>query len=323
MEKRVLYEFTRVPWFKIGIRGFQVLFNTRSGYDPFEIIKDCPFLYTSQRVLSGEWQANALFAVPDNPECVQSLDTMRNSLYEMDANVEIVEVCSSGKNMSFKHYNTHTGAWNIPWRLMEKKLKHSIDTGSHLFAERIDTPIIPIAGEIDSIDIEILGILSYGGKIDNKLETVRSQLRINQNKAHERVKRIQEMGLIDDQYNVHGVGLTEQVIVRTDDADIANAIDVWARELPTSFHRYDIDRRMFMTLSLPIGGSYNAMASMRDVNGQLFVSPVYRPIWGDWKLPVHLWNVDTQQWNAPTEEINSWLDGMYERYRASVVQSSH
>lgn len=304
-EMYVLAELTTAPFSRIGIRTFHVLLAAPSWEDPTCLIKNCPFLYNVQPILNGPWQVIARLAIPDSTNNTKAIDQMVSILQRNGIAVDVSETHSVGITNSFYHYNMRTRQWDIPWVAMEG-WGHRIQTESlHCLVDRIDQPAKTTDHYLDSIDMNILDLIHQG---ISSTRLLRKELSLNQSKLTSRVRKLRTEGLIRKTWAVYNIGLVERVALRATDKTTANMLDLWSRELPRGYLRYEENRNLLMMTELPLGDSSKLMDVLRKLKWPVSVSAIGSGIWGHWNFPTHLWDIDRQRWNSPTSGINSWLN---------------
>ncbi|MGY5870835.1 MAG: winged helix-turn-helix transcriptional regulator [Candidatus Thorarchaeota archaeon] len=300
----VLVGLTTAPFSRIGIRTFHVLLAAPSYDDPTRFIKDCPFLYDIRSILSGPWQVISRLAVPDNIDNTRAIDQMISILQRNGIAVDVTETYSVGVTDSFYHYNTKTKQWNIPWVAMES-WGHRIQAESlDQLVERIDYPAKVTDHYLDPIDMEILELAQQGVASTRAL---RKKLSISQTKLSNRVQKLRAEELIRKVWSVYNIGLVERVALRSSDRKTSGMLDVWSRELPRGFLRFEENRNLLLVVELPLGGSTKLMDVLRKLKWPVSISPIGSGVWGQWNFPKRLWDVDKQRWTSPRPEIVSWL----------------
>jgi len=300
----VLVELTTAPFSKIGIRTFHVLLSAPSWDDPTRFIKDCPFLYDIRPILSGPWQVISRLAIPDNIDNSRAIDQMVSILHRNGIAVDVTETYSVGITDSFYHYNTKTKQWNIPWVAMEG-WGHRIQAESlDQLVERIDYPAKVTDHYLDPIDMEILELVQQNV---SSTRALRKKLSISQTKISTRVQKLRAEELIRKVWSIYNIGLVERLALRSTDKKTSGMLDVWSRELPRGYLRFEENRNLLMVAELPLGGSTKLMDVLRKLKWPVSISPIGSGFWGQWKFPKQLWDFDKQRWASPKREIVSWL----------------
>lgn len=303
--KYVLIDLTTAPFSRIGIRTFHVLLATSSGDDPTRFIKGCPFLYNIRPILNGPWQVIGRLAVPDNESNIKAIDNMVSILERNGIAVDVSETYSVGVTNSFYHYNTELKQWDIPWIAMES-WGHRIKRESlHHLIDRIDCPAKPTDHYLDAIDLEILDSIHNGITSTREL---RKNLAIGQTKLMRRIQKLKSEELIRKGWGVYNIGLVERVALRMTDKETSSMVDMWSRELPRGYLRYEENRSLLAMIELPIGGSSKLMDALRKLKWAVSVSVIGSGVWGQWEFPRNLWNITKQRWDAPRSELDSWLN---------------
>ncbi|MFW9869166.1 MAG: hypothetical protein ACFFFO_06285 [Candidatus Thorarchaeota archaeon] len=303
--KYVLVEHTTVPFSTVGIKTFHVLLAGPSWSNPDKLLTKCPFLYEIRAILNGPWHSMARLAVPDNSENVRFLKQMINILENYGLACDVSETFSVGVSNSFYHYNAKIRNWEIPWIAMQgwghRIKEESIDQ----LVERIDYPARTTDYYLDSLDIRILDLVRQGF---TSTRAIRKELAVGQNKLVNRLKKLRTEGLIRRDWSVMNIGLVERVALRATDERTANLLDVWSRELPRVFLRYEKIRNLLMIVELPLGGSTKMMDTLRLLKWPVTISPLSSAIWGHWEFPRQFWDVEHQRWMAQKEDLRTWLE---------------
>ncbi len=301
----VLVELTTTPFSKIGIRTFHVLLAAPSWDDPARFIKDCPFLYDIQPVLSGPWQVISRLAVPDNITNIKALNQMISIFQRNGISVDVSETRSVGVTNSFYHYNTKSRQWDIPWVALESWGYRIQSESLHQIIEQIDYPTKTTDHYLDPIDMRILE-LAHQGIVSTRV--VRRELSIGQNKLSNRIKKLREEELIRKTWAVYNIGLVERVALRATDKTTSSMLDAWSRELPRGYLRYEENRNLLLMVELPLGGSTKLMDVLRKLKWPVTISPIGSGVWGQWEFPKRFWDVDKQSWTSPRSELATWLN---------------
>jgi len=316
--KYILRSITTTPFSRIGIRTFHVMLAGPSWSEPSRILEGCPFVYDVRSVLNGPWQTIARLAVPDSTGNIHSLDQISSILSNNGIAVDVAETYSVGISNSFYHYNMEKRRWEIPWIAMRGWGHKITEESLHHIVERIDLPTKTTDAYLDSIDMEILAL------VNNRITSsrvLRKRLSIGQTKLSSRIKKLRSEDLIHRVWNVQNLGLVERVAIRANDRDTAGILDVWARELPRAFLRYEENRKLLMMTDLPAGGSTQLMDTLRSLKWSVIVSPLSSGIWGHWQFPYNLWDVERQCWQSPKDEVIAWLDRVIEECENLTVEA--
>jgi hypothetical protein len=317
--KYVLVGLTTTPFSKIGIRSFHVLLSGSPSHNPTRFISGCPFLYNVSHILNGPWEVMARLALPDNSESIQALEIMASRLNDIGMAIDISETYSAGLSNSFYHYNVGTHRWAIPWVAMcgwgERIEEEALDQ----IVERIDVPASTTDEYIDGTDMQILGNIHSGISSSRAL---RQHLAIGQNNLLRRLKRLRSAELIRRVWDVHNLGLVERVALRTTDRRTGSILDAWARELPRIILHYGERRDLLMLADLPLGGSIKMMDTIRSLRWNIIASPLGSRIWGQWRFPEHLWDVERQRWQAPKEEIAHWISSIEQECEVAMRETA-
>lgn len=305
-QRSVLRRFDRTPFSRVGIRMFYFLLGG-SGEDPFRFLKDCPFLYVYQKILTGNWDALATICVPDNIHSIRSIRDFIQVLSKWEVESWWTEIASSGVVNSFDYYDIQKGGWNIPWEALALQFRkiHG-DRLAHAFP-RVDKPPSRTKLELDWLDIRILDEVRQG---KSSVSKVRNALRVGQDKVARRLKRLRDEELIVTTWEVHHVGLDEYMFISTDSKEVGESIAGWAQTLPRSIISFDVDRRLSMTSQLPTGGSYGMANALETQSHSISIGLLGMRHYGGWGLPIGLWDSDSQRWMFPAKEVQDWFESL-------------
>ena len=194
--------------------------------------------------------------------------------------------------------------WNIPWVAMEG-WGHRIQAESlDQLVERIDYPAKVTDHYLDPIDMEILELVQQNV---SSTRALRKKLSISQTKISTRVQKLRAEELIRKVWSIYNIGLVERLALRSTDKKTSGMLDVWSRELPRGYLRFEENRNLLMVAELPLGGSTKLMDVLRKLKWPVSISPIGSGFWGQWKFPKQLWDFDKQRWASPKREIVSWL----------------
>jgi DNA-binding MarR family transcriptional regulator len=303
--KEVVFLHEKVPFSRIGIQMFHLLISDDDQSKPFELFSNCPFLFEIRHVIAGRWNELATLTVPSNLKSIDALNRFRKILHSYDIETELFEVAASALSYSFNFYSTILNAWDIPWMTLQGWGSRIEREGLQNAYERLDKPAITTDVHLDGNDMKIMASVH---NVRTKARDLRKELAIGQNKLFSHLKKLRTNGLIVQWWNVYNIGLVEWIAIQAP-AKHAQMIDVWARELPRVFIRYDKKRNLFMLVNLPKGDSVELMKTLvaLEWNRFLTILPLDLGIWGHWGFPFHLWNVERQTWQAPVKEIEQWM----------------
>ncbi|MGQ4911503.1 MAG: winged helix-turn-helix transcriptional regulator [Candidatus Thorarchaeota archaeon] len=305
--KYILREHTTTPFSRIGIRTYHVLLNGPPNDDPSRFVAHSPFLYEIRPILNGPWQILARLAVPDSYENDQAIHQMVSMLNSHGIGVDVAETYSVGQTRSFYHYDTRQGKWEIPWVAMEGWGHRIEEEGLDHIIEPIDQPAFRTDVFLDELDFKILDNVHQGV---SSVRALRKTLSISQNKLLGHMKKLRQDGLVRKSWSVHNIGLVERVALRVTDPRTASMVDIWARELPNAFLRYEENRSLLLIADLPAGDSSRMMDVLRSLRWPVTVSPLGSPVWGQWVFPHDQWDVSRQNWICPRESVRDWLDDL-------------
>lgn len=308
-ERQVLYPLMKVPFSRMGIRMFYLFKNDSPDTDRLYSVRECPFLFSVRDVLIGPWNTMATLAVPDNTKSIRSIKEFQKILAEFGMDTRLIEIDSSGLAHSFRHYDADQGGWDIPWNALRGWGHRLLSEGLQDAFERIDVPAKRTEVYLDDYDIHLLSLVQKGTTTTREQ---RELLGIGQKRFLSKRKQLEQEGLIQPVWNIHNVGLSEHTTLWTD-ANHARTVEIWARELPRTFIRYDQRRNLMLEVNLPRNGAMNLLKCIRDLewHTHMEVSMLNTSIWGNWDLPKHLWDVERQSWNFPESSVAIWLDGLH------------
>ncbi len=304
----VLRKFDRIPFSKIGIRMFTMLIQINEPLqDAYSLLQNCPFLYSFRKMQSGAWDAMATICVPSNP---RSIRIMKDGLLMMDKwglTSHMWEIVTSGVTKSFDYYSPDDGRWNIPWSFLQVQLaKIHRDRLGSVFPQ-ITQPAAKTRIRLECLDMQVLNLVRSG---TTSITKIRESLQVGQHRVAESVKKLREEGLIEAQWEVHNIGLVEDVLVTTSEQETAEAIAGWSQRFPRAIISYTLDGRLILVLRLPSGGGYGVSASIVDLPAEAQVGLLSNRIYGGWGFPYELWDDHAQRWSYPEDRAHEWLEAL-------------
>ena len=306
--RNILHKFDIVRFSRIGIRLFHLLLKTDSeGDSPHRYLADCPFLYTTNNVLSGEWRILATLAVPDNIDNIRALHSFQQAVAKWNVQTHLAEVVSSGARYCLDYYTTHNSSWAIPWDLERVQLARIHAGGLAKIFPKIVEAKQEGRPRLDELDMQILN--AFWNRLDS-ISAIRAKLRVGQQRVAERVKRLRKQGIISANWEIHNIGLTEFAFASTEDAEVGNAIEAWSLRLPRCIISFDLDRRMMLQCSLPPGGGYGFAWATDVLPKAVSIGLLSPSIYGGWSFPMELWNPTMNYWESPKEKIGEWLESI-------------
>jgi DNA-binding Lrp family transcriptional regulator len=309
LQKRmILRKFYRAPFSKIGIRMFHVLVGrVTSERDPFHFFKDCPFLYSFRKVLSGPWIALITLCIPDNQ---QSLHYLKQGLEKIERSGFVVEthlINSSGLSYCFDYYSPRTCGWDIPWELLAVHLQriHANQLASSM--PKIDVPESKTDVRLSELDMRIIDCVRRG---ITSVSKIRSQLKVGQHRVAERLRELRDNGLISKTWETHNVGLNEHVFVYSKEKDVGKSLAAWSLRLPRCIVSFSLDDELMLIADLPRGGSYGLATAIEGINTMCSTGILSSESYGNWGFPLVLWDSRFQKWQCPKKELESWIENL-------------
>ncbi len=306
LEKRmILREFHRAPFSKIGIRLFHIIIGRMtSESDLYELFKNCPFLYSFRKVISGEHHALVTLAIPENPESMeylrQGIKVIEKSGFTMESHL----ITNSGISHCFDYYSPKTGVWSIPWELLAIHLERIVHDNLASTIPKVYIPEKMTSMKLDDLDMKIVGCLREG---ISSVAKMRSELRVGQQRLVNHISALKKNGLMTKTWEAHNIGLTEYVIIYTKDKETGQAIAAWALRLPRAVISFSSKQELVLLVDLPCGGTYGLASALETVNGKTTVGILSSQIYGSWGFPSHIWDAKFQKWKCPTKELENWL----------------
>jgi DNA-binding Lrp family transcriptional regulator len=306
LQKRmILRRFYRIPFSRIGIRMFHVLMAKKtSKADSFALIKDCPFLHSYRKVVSGDWDSLATLCIPDNQSSMQYLEDGLNLVESAGFRIEVHRINTSGVSHSFDYYSTREKQWNLPWELLAIHLQriHSDDLASSM--PRVDTPELRTDVHLDDLDVRIFDCVRGGVSSVSK---IRSHLKVGQHRVADKLRRLRENELIVNTWEVHNIGLNEHIFVYTKEKEIGKTIAAWALRIPRSIISFTPEEEIMLIVDLPRGGSYGLASAIGEIQSKVSVGILSSSIYGSWIFPHSLWDSKYQKWLCPEEILEKWI----------------
>ncbi len=306
LQKRmVLRKFNRAPFSRIGIQMFHVLVSRRdTETDPFDLFKDCPFLYSYRKVISGNWTALATLSIPENSESMRFVKEGLKRIVEAGFDIDPHQIHSSGVSRSFDYYEPKVGHWDIPWELLAIHLQRIQSDELASSIPRVDRPEKRIEIELDELDMKIFDCVSRGIASVSK---IRSHLKVGQHRVAERLQKLREYGLVIKSWEVHNIGLNEHAIIYCKDRELGKTIAAWSLRLPKSVISFSSKEELMLLADLPKGGSFGLATALEGLNNGTCIGILSPQIYGAWGFPSALWDSKFQRWKCPKKELDSWI----------------
>ncbi|MFW9954947.1 MAG: hypothetical protein ACFFD3_10380, partial [Candidatus Thorarchaeota archaeon] len=307
-KKMILRKFSRVPFSRIEIQMFHVGFERMFGSDnAFDFMKDCPFLYSYRKVVSGDWEALATLCVPYNSSTVSYLNQGMEKISKKGFNIHIHQIHSSGVSHCFDYYRTDEGIWDIPWELLTVQLGRIKSDGLGATIPRVDTPQRKTSMNLQSLEMNVLDCFRRGIAT---VSEIRSELRVGQQRVADTIRELRNAELIQTVWEAHNIGLNEHVFLYEQTPSDSLAIAGWSRRLPRCIVSFSAKEELMLLAALPRGGSYGLAASIDEVSPSSRIGILSPKAYGSWGFPLHLWDSRYQKWKCPETEIQQWLSSL-------------
>jgi len=309
LQKRmVLRKFYRAPFSKIGIRMFHVLVGrVTNDNDSFLLFKDCPFLYSYRKVISGPWIALVTLCIPDND---QSFHSLRQGLHQVEKSgfsIATHLINSSGVSHCFDYYSPRICEWDVPWELLAVHLQRIHSDGLAASMPRIDVPESKTDFKLTELDISIIDCVRRG---ITSVSKIRLQLRIGQHRVAESLRELRNKGLISKTWEAHNIGLSEHAFVFSKEKEVGRLLAAWALRLPKAIVSFSIEDELMLIADLPRGGSYGLATSLESISTACCTGILSSESYGSWGFPSTLWDSRFQKWNCPKKELQSWIENL-------------
>ena len=307
-KRRILRKFERVPFSRVGINMYHVFLGKDSeGEDPFQLLKDCPFLYSYRRVNSGPWSSLATICIPENTESFRlfkkGIGLIRKTGY--DATVHRIQ--SSGVSHCFDYYLTEEGKWDIPWELLSVHLRRIQLDDLASIIPRIDTPVTRCDLPLTRLDMDIIDCVRRG---ITSVSKIRAHLGVGQQRVADHLRALRQNGLILTTWEGHNIGLIEQVVVHSQNPEASNALAAWARRLPRGIVSFSEKGELVLIGSVPLGGGYGLASAVEELALIAEVGILSVNAYGSWGFPGSLWNERYQKWESPKKLLDAWLEDL-------------
>lgn len=306
----VLHRQDFVPYSKIGIRFVFVLIGrSEDKSDPVDYVVDSPFFLSYRRILSGPWSLLVLLTVPENPKSMRALEEFKKIIARIGRRAELFDTAVAGYPRCYDFYSVQRGRWEIPWDLLKHELVriHSDDLANVI--PRTEKPIKRTELILDQLDMEILAQVF---KRNTSVRAIRKELKIGQNRAHERLKRLKDSGLIERRWGLRHIGLNECVFLTCEDLDLSQSITAWVQRLPYCQVQFTPEGKLILAADLPEGGAYGFTRAINTVSKNVMTGILGHSITAHIEFPKELWQEDTQSWSCPEEGIRRWFMSVQE-----------
>ncbi|MFW9908128.1 MAG: hypothetical protein ACFFEF_06100 [Candidatus Thorarchaeota archaeon] len=299
----------------LGFKQYLLFLKCPERRDPLDYVVDSPFLYSASRIISGNQDMVATLLIPDNSMNVNSLSKYSRIMRSLDVETSFYEVLSTGSTHCFDHYSTSRNEWEIPWELFGPHLRRIYD-------ESLGNLIIPATKRcekaklrLEDVDFRVLIEFQKG----DPLRTIRRKLGIKYQKLVSRLGKLKALGLVEEKYRLHHVGLNESLLLHLPDFDFGESITAWAQRLPFVRYLLHLNGEMSLILSLPDGGLQGMATALQNLSKglkpMLLDSYELPGIWytaqSSWYEKVKdLWDTKMQTWGTPQDDISMWFEGL-------------
>ena len=192
LQKRmIIRRFDRVPFSRVRIQMIHILMTAKTDkMTPFSLIKDCPFLFSFSKVLSGDWDSLATLCIPDNQLSMQYLEEGLNLMRTHDLNLHVHRITSSGVSHCFDYYSTKDRQWNLPWELLAIHLQRIQSDNLAESMPKVDTAEKKMETRLDELDIQILDCINKG---ITSVAKIRENLNVGQNRVAKRLRIMRQV----------------------------------------------------------------------------------------------------------------------------------
>jgi DNA-binding MarR family transcriptional regulator len=294
-----------VPYSKVGIHFvFLLIGKNEDTGDPMDYVVDSPFFLSYRRILSGEWSLLALLTVPENTKSMRALEEFTKILRRKGRSAQLFDTAIAGYPRCYDFYSVRRGRWEIPWDILKHELVRIHKDGLADIIPRTEKPIERIQLPLDRLDMDILAQIF---KRNTSVRAIRKELHIGQNRAHTRLKRLKENGLIERRWSLRHIGLNECVYLICRDLDLSQSIASWVQRLPYCQVQFTTDGELILAADLPEAGAYGFARAINQLSADVMTGILGHSITKDIEFPKNLWDEETQNWLCPEESIRKWF----------------
>jgi len=304
-KQMILRKFLRAPFSHIGIQMFQVLVSRREpDDDPFNLFKECPFLYSYRKVVSGKWNALATLTIPENKDSIRFIERGLKHIVALGFDIDLHQIHSAGSSYNFDYYEQKNGQWNNPWELLAIHLQRIQSDNLAASIPRVDTPSQRTEIELDELDMKVIQCIGRG---IGSVSKIRSYLQVGQQRVTESMQKLRENGLIRKSWEVHNIGLNEHAIIYCKYKKIGETIAAWSLRLPRSIVTFSSKNELLLLADLPTGGCYGLASALDGLNDGACMGILSPQTYGSWGFPVPLWDFTYQRWKCPKKRLETWI----------------
>ncbi|MHA1881651.1 MAG: hypothetical protein ACTSUO_01215 [Candidatus Thorarchaeota archaeon] len=308
----VLQKHSEIFYPGLGMKQYSLLIHSEKNEHVFDFIKDSPFLYSANSVISGDYDLSAQILIPDNPQNQKLVENYLKIMNDHDFATELHEITSGYSNRCFDHFSTQRYSWELPWELFGPHLKRIHSEGLSKIMKPYMRPYKRMRFKIDHLDIKIIEAYQIGEPLRN----VRAKIGIKYEKLVQRLNRLKREGLIQDKYRLHHCGLNETLLFRVP-KKYSEAVTSWAQRLPDTKSMLGAGGELLLYLHLPDGGLQGIAMALKTLSmkikpmlldSQKLVGKWYSTnrSWSDAVIP--LWDTEKQIWSSSDDEIHDWFD---------------
>ncbi|NWF94529.1 MAG: Lrp/AsnC family transcriptional regulator [Candidatus Thorarchaeota archaeon] len=302
-----LKEFVHLSLPALAIRTVQMLLlpGENSPIDCERLIEHCPFVYSSHQVVTGRGGLYITFCVPDNNRNMSYLHRMTQAAQRTGHEVIEFERCRSARYHNLDCYSCRTGNWEIDWPTVQMDLEYLLSsTGGH---DALPPEPPARVAQYDGLDVQILVQIQKGvHKVNDLQRIVKRRTAL----VSERVNHLRSLGVVKHFWELHYVGLINDVLLIARDAEPSRALRAAAPRLPKCVLDTDTKNGTLVRAQLPVGGTLQFVRAFEHLDRRPYVYVIGPRLYGQWLLSDFIadWNSYAGTWSPHEQGIDNWLE---------------
>ncbi len=306
-----LREFDYLSLPALGIKTFQIilLHGKNSVIDSSTLITGCPFLFSMHRIPFGRGGLFATLCIPDNPKNLRYLNRMINVAAKNGIDASVYERVRSRSIYNLHCYNSQSKSWDIDWSSLQLEAEVVNATGvTSLYPGIIPEPKERVF-QCDGLDTQILVEFQKGR---TTVANLRKIVKKRTADVVSRLNRFRELGIINHFWELHYVGLNNDLIILCPTIEVSKIVTSIAIRLPKSFINLNESNLLLLRTQLPTGGAVHLAKTLHSLDTASYTYILDTQEYGQWNLGdfIQDWNSYTGQWHPYEGPIDRWLNSI-------------
>ncbi|TXT54954.1 MAG: hypothetical protein BAJATHORv1_50207 [Candidatus Thorarchaeota archaeon] len=309
MKKRhQLREFESIVFSRVGIRVFQIVLEPKNATqnDCEKSLQWCPYLYTSNAIVTGKRGLFATLAIPDNPQNIRDLHKFIQIVKQSGILINVFERNRSARIFNLGTYEPNEGIWKIDW--------NAISLEADLLQRDEWAPVFPLVtqdapkrAKLDKRDVRLLSAFQKGFRTIREL---RAEIRGRSADITSRLNRLRSEDVIRRIWEIHHIGLNEGGLVVSNDSKTSSICAALSLRLPLAYVDFDTQDRLLMRTFLPQGGINGFARSLANLSPPPEIHVLGQRYHGAYRIEKWIddWDPETAAWMPTKIDRSEWFD---------------